>query len=139
MARLRIFELPAVHLGEAIEQPFVVVLDQIGELSPFNSSEGVEQFGVNAKAWGARGALVTTDTIELADELPPAEPLEFRGEQFTPDPAKVFAADNAGHRFDDPGYLDPRRCSRCGIERVDWVVRRDAPSCAEVRRAKGLE
>lgn len=139
MARLRIVELPMTGYGDDVTTPFIVVLDQVGEFSPFNSTAGVQRFGDNAKAWGARGALVTTDTVELADELPPAEPLELVGETFTPDPAKAFTADEGGHRFHEPGYLDPQRCARCGISRVDWVVRRDVSSCDEVLRTKGRD
>ncbi|OUD02557.1 hypothetical protein [Streptomyces swartbergensis] len=125
MARLRIVELPAQHNGDEMTTPFVVVLDQIGEFSPFNSSAGVESFGATARAWGARGALVTTDTVELADELPVAEPFDLVAE--------------GGHRFVAvPKHDGALRCSVCGITRVDWVTRRDVPTCESVLRTKGL-
>ncbi|WP_327725737.1 hypothetical protein [Streptomyces europaeiscabiei] len=73
MARLRIVELPMTGYGDNVTTPFVVVLDQVGELSPFNTTAYAERLGESAKVWGGRGALVTTDTIELAGELPPAE------------------------------------------------------------------
>ncbi|MFE2747327.1 hypothetical protein ACFXKX_23865 [Streptomyces scopuliridis] len=77
MARLQIIELP--EGSDDARPPFVVVLDQIGELSPFNSTGGVEQFGINARAWGAAGALVTTDTVEIpANEIADAFRTEVR-------------------------------------------------------------
>jgi hypothetical protein len=44
----------------------------------------------------------------------------------------------SGHRFGDQGPGDPLHCSKCGIERAEWLVRRDAPSCATVLLEKGL-
>lgn len=44
-----------------------------------------------------------------------------------------------GHDFQHVDYQDPQRCSRCGIQRLDWAVRRDSPTCADVRAGKGGE
>ncbi|MYT60143.1 hypothetical protein GTW29_26105 [Streptomyces sp. SID7834] len=79
MARLQILELPE---GSGDDRaPFVVVLDQVAQRSPFDSTTAIEQFGVHARAWGANGVLVTTDTIEIpANDLqlgPDGYPVRF--------------------------------------------------------------
>jgi hypothetical protein len=122
MARLRIVELPVQHNGDEMTTPFAVIFDQVSDGSPLLRDLGRVNDAV--RAWGARGALVTADTIELADELPVAEPFELVVE--------------GGHLFGGDGHDDPLRCRRCGIERVEWVTRRDVPTCESVRRTKGF-
>ncbi|MEV8394820.1 MULTISPECIES: hypothetical protein [unclassified Streptomyces] len=69
MTRIQILELPE-GAGDR-QPPFVVVLDKLTEFSPFNTRGGVAEFGEVAKAWGARGVLVTTDTVEIpSNEVP---------------------------------------------------------------------
>ncbi|MFD5899163.1 hypothetical protein [Streptomyces sp. NPDC060366] len=34
-----------------------------------------------------------------------------------------------GHRFGEPGYLDPERCAQCGLDRASWELRQDTRSC----------
>jgi hypothetical protein len=48
-------------------------------------------------------------------------------------------AAEGGHEFGGSGFRDPIRCSRCGIERTEWVTRRDVPTCVEVWSTKGGE
>jgi hypothetical protein len=69
MPRLRIVELPMVHVGEASETPFAVILDQVPDGSPL--LRDLARVNDAVRVWGARGALVTADTIDLADELLP--------------------------------------------------------------------
>jgi hypothetical protein len=38
----------------------------------------------------------------------------------------------SGHDFGAPGYEDPLRCARCGIQRAEWALQREAPSCSTV-------
>lgn len=122
MTRLRIVELPMVHIGEETETPFVVILDQAAKDSPLLAES--DRFMTLAKGWGARGAFVTTDTIEIADEMPSPEPITLVGDA------------DGGHRFGEPGYLDPPRCSQCGLDRQAWYFGKDRRTCAEVQQAK---
>ena len=117
MARIRILELPMVHVGEATEMPFVVILDQVASESPLIRGQEAERLRETAEKWGARGVLVTADTIELADEASPVSVAEVDG----------------GHRFGVPGYLDPQRCAQCGLDRESWIFGRDRRTCAEVQ------
>jgi hypothetical protein len=48
-------------------------------------------------------------------------------------------AAEGGHEFGGPGFNDPIRCSRCGLERLEWATRRDVPTCVEVWSSKGGE
>jgi hypothetical protein len=48
-------------------------------------------------------------------------------------------AAEGGHEFGGPGFNDPIRCSRCGLERLEWATRRDVPTCVEARSTKGGE
>lgn len=65
MARLQILELPTVHIGDAMETPFVLVIDQCR----FESLDG---YGTANASWqqlgaqiGARGCIVTNETIDI--------------------------------------------------------------------------
>lgn len=60
MARLQILHLPDVHVGDTVEQPFALVLDQADQHSEFT-----ENFSLFAGACGARAALITQDTIDI--------------------------------------------------------------------------
>jgi hypothetical protein len=103
MARLRIVELPMIHQGEMSETPFGVILDQVREDSLIFASDG--QLSRVLALWGAKGVLVTQDTIDLADDQP-AQIIESE---------PTGRGDANGHDFGHPGYQDPVRCSRCAM------------------------
>jgi hypothetical protein len=84
MPRIRILELPMVHIGEASETPFAVIFDQVPDDSPL--LRNLDRVNEAVRVWGARGALVTADRVDVADELPLDGPLvEVRGD-FDDDP-----------------------------------------------------
>ncbi|MET9096230.1 hypothetical protein ABZX72_29545 [Streptomyces cyaneofuscatus] len=51
------------------------------------------------------------------------------------------AAAEGGHVFGEPGYQDPSRCARCGIDQLAWFWRRDSRTCSAVieQRAEGTQ
>lgn len=42
-----------------------------------------------------------------------------------------------GHRFNEPGFLDPHRCAQCRIPHTDWVLR--GIRCESVQAENGGE
>jgi hypothetical protein len=161
MARLQILELPEGPDDE--RPPFVLVIDQaedsIGRSLRRHAGvpEEAELTTNVAHLIGARGVLVFAETIEIpANEIPldaDGHPVRLRveadlsafneqlaaaqaaaAEPVTPIPAKV-RRDEAwdGHWFGTPGYLDPQRCSQCGIDRRSWEFGRDQRSCETVQ------
>ncbi|MFF9088640.1 hypothetical protein ACF1BE_19850 [Streptomyces sp. NPDC014991] len=164
MARLQILQLP-----EGVDDsrpPFALVVDQCAAdrwvSRPGNGDQLMStRWREAAEMLGARGVIVTAETVEIpANEVPLPEPLELvadvdRMDEITDalgldqlrdwgeivEAAKRARAywEQYGHDFHHVDYQDPQRCSRCGIERLDWAVRRDSPTCAEVRAVKGGE
>jgi hypothetical protein len=45
---------------------------------------------------------------------------------------RQVAADGE-HVFGEPGYQDPQRCARCGLDRDSWIMQRDTRTCSTVR------
>lgn len=60
MARLQIMTLPMVHVGDAAEEPFALIVDQLGD------SEERQCYTDFAVGCGARTALLTSDTVDVA-------------------------------------------------------------------------
>lgn len=162
MTRLQILELPE---GAGDERPpFVLVVD---ECAPQRVIIGMDHgpvrdyWSVAGEQIGARGVVITAETVDIpANDLPQAEPFELvadadRMDQITDalgldrlrDWDEIVAAiklqrriaAEGGHEFGGPGFNDPVRCSRCGLDRLKWATRRDVPTCVEVWSTKGGE
>lgn len=168
MARLRIVELPMIHHGDDSETPFGVILDQVAEDSTI--LRGADQADRAFRGWGARGVVITQDTVDLADDQPapdaelyslgghllrelPRREVNSEAEQGT-DTDRMDALTealgidrlrdwdeivraarivrDAGHLFNEPGFLDPIRCARCGIYPTKVHLDGDRRTCAQV-------
>ncbi|MEU6990389.1 hypothetical protein ABZ953_06960 [Streptomyces sp. NPDC046465] len=83
MARIQILELPMVHVGDATETPFILVIDQASEdvASTLDGPDGedvsyataIKRLGSPslAEQIGARAVLVFADTIDIpANDVP---------------------------------------------------------------------
>lgn len=83
MARIQILELPMVHVGDAAETPFVVVIDQATEQTiaaldmveaapiegvPFGAVQRTRRESLAAQL-GARCVLCFEETVEIGGEL----------------------------------------------------------------------
>jgi hypothetical protein len=78
MARIQILELPSVIVGDNLETPFAIIIDQVeqGEAPTSWSGEslagklGVEAYNRAASAiklaTGARGVIATAGTLDIA-------------------------------------------------------------------------
>lgn len=73
MVRLRILELPTEHHGDDMTTPFVLVVDQCEpQRTPLSADTTFGEFWQNAaERIGARGAVVTPQTIELDGQAYP--------------------------------------------------------------------
>lgn len=73
--RIQILPLPSNVVGEVVEEPFALVVDQVEEATDETHLEYWSKFGAQC---GARSTLVTPATVEVVDRyLPdpvPAEP-----------------------------------------------------------------
>lgn len=74
--RLRVLELPKRQLGQAVETPFLLVVDRIGNDDLTESWRGSEGFSAQV---GAAGTVVFRDEIDLEGALvftdPEARPI----------------------------------------------------------------
>lgn len=59
MARIQVLSLPMVHVGETSEEPFALIVDQLGD------SENRQRYTDFAVGCGARSALLTDETIDV--------------------------------------------------------------------------
>lgn len=39
------------------------------------------------------------------------------------------ADDDRGHLFNEPGFVDPTRCARCGVDPLRWKLSADRAPC----------
>lgn len=124
MARLQILELPS-GLDDA-RAPFVLVVDETMPdrvIIGFDGSRPVDRWGVLAEQIGARGVVVTSETVEIpANELLPSESFELVGDQA----ARVSTAEAKLKAFAEEHYrLDSERMGAItdalGLDRLqDW-------------------
>jgi len=75
MARIKVLELPSKVIGELIETPFALIIDQVEreELTTFDGDAVQVAFELTqaeadqiARSVGARGAVLTACTLDLA-------------------------------------------------------------------------
>lgn len=66
--RIQILPLPSVVVGEMVEEPFALVIDQWDD-TPLKAQAYAEQWDAFKTACGARAILATAETVEVVDRF----------------------------------------------------------------------
>ena len=85
--RIQILPLPTVVKGDDVEEPFALVVDQCK--SGLYTEQDAQEWAGFKEAIGARGILVTPETVEVADRY--ADPATFEIDRLGDYLLKYFA------------------------------------------------
>lgn len=98
---------------DRVPQRAPLTIEQTGDKQPIIRfrSYYLNEAGVKEQGPDGGGALQVERTRPLSVELPP-EP-----------------SDDGGHLFHEPGFVDPVRCARCGVDGMRWQLSADRQPC----------